>query len=272
MGIPLEDVNKVIASFVERKVLPPEVHPVEEAVKRIYDAILFEELRFTSVEEMKEFEERLVSILQERLEKMKSTEHSSPTTTKEYRLTKDRAKNLIALTVAQHHCVGYYGPSAAEARERCISREYRVIYPDLAKKIDDFAEKDPEGFKKWLSELAVYWMGSASPESESSSSEKWRRVVPTLGLTESGSSVKIPPFVPSVSAEEIPMYTPAFLSAVKEAWKTKTTKTFWEWIIEPTIGGVNVTLRGAKTPHEFFPHHVIEKMVYDETRKVYVVH
>jgi hypothetical protein len=71
-----------------------------------------------------------------------------------------------------------------------------------------------------------------------------------------------------VEVEEIPTFSPAFLSAVKKAWESKQTQTFWEWIIEPVSDGVLAGLRGASRPHEKFPKEIIESMEYSEaTRK-----
>jgi len=101
------------------------------------------------------------------------------------------------------------------------------------------------------------WKGGATPVS-SPSPKKWER----LSFIESEAVIR---------KEEIPMFTPAFLGTVKEAWNTKTTKTYWDWIIEPVEQGVKVTLRGVKKPHEFFPAEIIEKMVYDRATEKYVV-
>jgi hypothetical protein len=101
------------------------------------------------------------------------------------------------------------------------------------------------------------WKGATSSVS-SHSPKKWER----LSFIESEAIIR---------KEEIPMFTPAFLSDVKEAWTTKKVQSFWEWIMEPKPEGVAVRLRGVEKPHEFFPAEIIEKMVYDETRKVYVV-
>jgi len=74
-----------------------------------------------------------------------------------------------------------------------------------------------------------------------------------------------------VRVEEIPTFTPAFLSAVEEAWRSKSVQTYWDWICEPTAEGVTVTLRGTTKPHEFFPRDIIERMKYDPVREHYYV-
>jgi hypothetical protein len=65
-------------------------------------------------------------------------------------ITKERAKVLISLMLANRVCIGYYGPGAKEARQKCVSDEYKRQFPDISKKVDEFAERDPEGFKEWL--------------------------------------------------------------------------------------------------------------------------
>ena len=74
-----------------------------------------------------------------------------------------------------------------------------------------------------------------------------------------------------VRVEEIPTFTPAFLSTVEEAWRSKSVQTYWDWICEPTAEGVTVTLRGTTKPHEFFPRDIIERMKYDPVREHYYV-
>jgi len=75
-----------------------------------------------------------------------------------------------------------------------------------------------------------------------------------------------------VKEEEIPTFTPAFLSEVEKAWKEKKSTSFWDWLIEPVENrGVYVTLRGATKAHEFFPKEIIERMRYDASKRVYVV-
>ena len=74
-----------------------------------------------------------------------------------------------------------------------------------------------------------------------------------------------------VRVEEIPTFTPAFLSKIEEAWRSKSVQFYWEWIMEPTAEGVTVTLQGTKKPHEFFPKDIIERMKYDPVREHYYV-
>jgi len=74
-----------------------------------------------------------------------------------------------------------------------------------------------------------------------------------------------------VRIEEIPTFTPAFLSTVEKAWRSKSVETYWDWICEPTAEGVTVTLRGTIKPHEFFPKDIIERMKYDPVREHYYV-
>lgn len=74
-----------------------------------------------------------------------------------------------------------------------------------------------------------------------------------------------------VRVEEIPTFTPAFLSAVEQAWRSKSVQTYWDWICEPTSEGVSVTLRGTTKPHEFFPKDILERMKYDPVREHYYV-
>jgi len=74
-----------------------------------------------------------------------------------------------------------------------------------------------------------------------------------------------------VREEEIPSFSPAFLTEVEKAWKEKRSTSFWDWMMEPTADGVTVTLRGTTKPHEFFPKDIIERMKYDSLRQVYVV-
>jgi hypothetical protein len=73
----------------------------------------------------------------------------------------------------------------------------------------------------------------------------------------------------SVKEEQIPTFTPAFLNEIGRAWKGRKTMSYWDWLIEPTDLGVNVTLRGTNKPHEFFSGEIIEKMRYDPARRVY---
>jgi len=75
----------------------------------------------------------------------------------------------------------------------------------------------------------------------------------------------------TVREEEIPSFSPAFLSEVERAWKEKRSTSFWDWMMEPTAEGVTVTLRGTTKPHEFFPKDIVERMKYDSLRQVYVV-
>lgn len=72
-------------------------------------------------------------------------------------LTKNRAKSLYALIMANHICIGYYGPGGKEARAECVSREAKRIYAEVSEKMDKFAEEDPEGFRKWLVSLERGW-------------------------------------------------------------------------------------------------------------------
>jgi len=74
-----------------------------------------------------------------------------------------------------------------------------------------------------------------------------------------------------VREEELPTFTPAFLSTVEQAWRSKSVQTYWDWICEPTAEGVTVTLRGTTKPHEFFPKNIIERMKYDPVREHYYV-
>jgi len=74
-----------------------------------------------------------------------------------------------------------------------------------------------------------------------------------------------------VKESEVPMFTPAFLGEVQRAWREKRSTSFWDWLMEPVENGVTVTLRGTKKPHEFFPKDIIERMLYDETKRVYIL-
>ena len=72
-------------------------------------------------------------------------------------LTKERVKHLLALAQASHVCIGYYGPGAKEARDECKKTVLKQLKPDISEKVDRFAERDPEGFKKWLIDLEIAW-------------------------------------------------------------------------------------------------------------------
>jgi hypothetical protein len=67
---------------------------------------------------------------------------------------------------------------------------------------------------------------------------------------------------PEAIVEEVELQTFAllFLSKVTEAWTTKETQRFYEWIMEPTKNGVLVGREGAERPHEFFPEEIIKKI------------
>jgi len=60
-----------------------------------------------------------------------------------------------------------------------------------------------------------------------------------------------------VRREELGHYTPAFVAAVKRAFKEQKVVTYWEWIIEPHPEGAKVFLRGAKDCWELFPKEVL---------------
>ena len=60
-----------------------------------------------------------------------------------------------------------------------------------------------------------------------------------------------------VRREELSTFTPAFLGAVRRAYRRKKTQTYWEWIIEPAPEGVYVYLRGVEKPYQFFPKEIL---------------
>ena len=61
-----------------------------------------------------------------------------------------------------------------------------------------------------------------------------------------------------VKSEELSEYTPAFLGRVKDAWKNKRTRVYWEWILTPNKRGVSVRLKGSRHVKEVFPRKTIE--------------
>jgi len=67
-----------------------------------------------------------------------------------------------------------------------------------------------------------------------------------------------------VTEAELPSFSRSFLGKVKEAWKTKTSQRFWEWLIEPTEKGVLVGLRGAERPRQLFSDRLIESKKFDD--------
>lgn len=66
-----------------------------------------------------------------------------------------------------------------------------------------------------------------------------------------------------VSIRELNLYTPAFLGAVKDAWKKKKTQNYWEYIIYPTKTGVSAKFAGSKRVQRVFPKYVLESPEFD---------